>query len=262
MKLAFIGAGNVAWHLSAALDNAGHPVVAVYSRHLTRARRVAERLFDATPTDDLDFRDSAADVFLLCVSDDALPEVVGALRLPERGLLVHTSGTRSLIELQDGMGYRTGWEAGVFYPLQTFSEGVPVELERVPICLEASDSLAEEVLIELAQAISTAVYTVNSDERRVIHLAAVLSSNFTNHLWAIAKEMLEEHDLDFELLKPLLHETFQKAMRAAHPAEVQTGPARRGDTQIMQAHLNLLRGQSDLQNLYRQLSQNIQKWYS
>jgi predicted short-subunit dehydrogenase-like oxidoreductase (DUF2520 family) len=262
MKVALIGAGHLAWHLATAIDNAGYPVVQVYSRRRANAQRIADRLFDAAATDQLDFTDSVATLFVLCVADDALPLVLAQMELPPRGVLVHTSGTRALEDLQAGIGVLPGWATGVLYPLQTFSRTVPVNLNEVPLCIEASGPEAEAKLITLAQRLSRHVYTVNSVERRILHLAAVLASNFTNHLWAVARELLDEHELEFDLLKPLLHETFRKAMSASHPAEVQTGPARRHDEQTIRAHQNLLHSQPDLERIYTLLSRHIMKWYS
>ena len=54
-KIAFLGAGNVAWHLAPALENAGHQITEVYSRNIDHAKRVTERLYTANPKDDLDF---------------------------------------------------------------------------------------------------------------------------------------------------------------------------------------------------------------
>jgi predicted short-subunit dehydrogenase-like oxidoreductase (DUF2520 family) len=101
------------------------------------------------------------------------------------------------------------------------------------------------------------VYLVNSAERRVLHLSAVFACNFTNHLLAVAKNITEDHELEFDLLKPLIRETFRKAMIAADPAEVQTGPARRGDQKTIDRHIAMLNGQPHLQQIYTVLTQSI-----
>lgn len=260
-RVTFIGAGNVAWHLSKAFENAGYGVAEVYSRDLHHARLLADRLYDARPTNNLNLYDSPAKLFLLCVPDDAHDEVLRRLVLPEKAVLVHTSGSRSLRDLQEltilhsDVPLRTG----VFYPLQTFSQQVPVRMEDVPLCIEAADSETEAELIHIAQELSRTVYLVSSDERKVLHIAAVFACNFTNHLWAIAYDLLDEHHLDFDLLKPLITETVRKALTASHPADVQTGPAIRDDFSLMKQHVSYLGNHESLARIYQLLSQSIRQ---
>lgn len=258
-RVTIIGAGNVAWHLSKAFENAGYGVAEVYSRNLHHAQQLADRLYDARPTDDLNLCDSPARLFLLCVPDDAHGEVLQRLVLPENAVLVHTSGSHSLHDLQAATAIHSDVpvRTGVFYPLQTFSRQVPVRMEDVPVCIEAADSVTEAELVQVAQDISRTVYLVSSEERKTLHVAAVFASNFTNHLWVIARDLLDEHRLDFGLLKPLITETVRKALAASHPLDVQTGPAMRGDLDAMQEHLSFLKNRPDLVRMYQTLSQSI-----
>lgn len=258
-RVTFIGAGNVAWHLSKAFENAGYGVAEVYSRNLRHARLLAERLYDAHPIDDLNLCDSPARLFLLCIPDDAHEDVLRQLILPKGVMLVHTSGSRSLRDLQELTAIHGDVfvRTGVFYPLQTFSRQIPVRMEEVPLCIEAADGDTETTLIRLAQELSRTVYLVSSEERKVLHIAAVFACNFTNHLWAVAHNLLDEHSLDFDLLRPLITETVRKALSASHPADVQTGPAIRGDFHLMKEHLSFLRNHEGLIRIYQILSQDI-----
>lgn len=260
-RVTFIGSGNVAWHLSKAFENAGYSVTEVYSRDLRHARLLANRLYDAQPTDDLNLCDSPAKLFLLCVPDDAHDEVLRQLVLPKDAVLVHTSGGWSLHELRELTAIYSDvpLRLGVFYPLQTFSLQVPVRMEDVPLCIEANDGETEAELVRVAQELSRTVYLVNSEERKVLHIAAVFACNFTNHLWAIAYNLLDEYELDFELLKPLITETVRKALAAPHPANAQTGPAIRGDFHLMKEHLSFLENHKSLVRIYQTLSQDIRQ---
>jgi predicted short-subunit dehydrogenase-like oxidoreductase (DUF2520 family) len=109
----------------------------------------------------------------------------------------------------------------------------------------------------LAHTLSLSVFDVDSEQRKVLHLAAVFACNFPNNLYAIAQGLLAEHHLDFNLLRPLILETAQKVQHS-YPAEVQTGPAVRGDRQTMLAHLALL-PDDVLKQVYESLSQSIIK---
>lgn len=265
MKISFIGAGNVAWHLAVALESAGNPVQEVWSRQAQNSRRLVSTLYDARVKPDANFAESPSELFVLSVPDDAIEEVVAQLVLPENAILVHTSGTKSLhtlrqlVDIYSDVAVRTG----VFYPLQTFSKATgELDFREIPLCIEASDPETESLLVELAQGLSNIVYLVSSRERKALHVAAVFACNFTNYLLGIAKDVMAGEDLDFDLLKPLIRETFRKALAADHPAEVQTGPARRGDLNTLSAHLDYLADKPDILQLYQLLSNGIQQRYA
>jgi len=251
-SVSLIGSGNVAWHLSQALEKAGHQVREIYSRTPGHAERVAEKLYDAQVVTSLDFSESGSDVFLLCVSDDAIGRVADELILPdEDAVICHTSGTQPL-DLLAGREH-----AGVFYPLQTFTSNRRLDLSTVPFCIEASDEHTDQVLVGIAQSISRTVYLVDAQERKMLHVGAVFACNFTNHLLALSRHLLAQEGLEFGLLKPLIRETFEKALEAADPASVQTGPAVREDYQVIHAHLDYLQRTPHWQALYKSISDSI-----
>lgn len=261
MNISFIGAGNVAWHLAPALENAGHHINEIYSRQLQSARRLTSNLYDAQIHSELNFASSTSKLFILAIPDDALETVCPRLVLPEGAILVHTSGSCSLDKLQSWMAIYSDVpvRTGVFYPLQTFTREQPlVDFTGVPLCLEATDAGTEEELVELGQAISRIVYLVSSSERLLLHLAAVLACNFSNHLLALARELTVSNGLEFELLTPLIQETVRKALSIPDPATVQTGPARRNDQTTIQAHLALLSDRPIVAEIYQLLTKSIQ----
>ncbi len=261
MKISFIGAGNVSWHLSQALENVGHSVAEVYSRNIQNAEDLAKNLYNAKVQRDLNFSKSIAKVFFLCVTDDSMLEVAKQLVLPEGSMLVHTSGSKSLAELDELLRINSDVSimTGVFYPLQTFTKNFQIDFTEIPICIESDEEVVEKTLIDLGQDISDITYVVDSEERRVLHIAAVFACNFTNHLWGITQEIMRDNDLEFNLLKPLINETFRKAMASDDIFKAQTGPARRGDNKIINQHLLFLKQQPDYQQIYRVLSEGILK---
>lgn len=245
-----LGSGNVATHLSAALATAGHRIVQVYSRTAANARALANTL-NAQAITDLGELNPNADVYILAVNDDAIVPLVAQLPRNLNGLLVHTSGSTSIDVLQTHTRY------GVFYPLQTFSKGKTVDFASIPLALEASDAPSMAQLDALARRISDVVFPCDSVQRLSLHVAAVFACNFTNHLYAIAADLLQRNGLSFDLIKPLVTETAQKVM-VLPPAEAQTGPAVRGDNITMEKHLEFLDGEAKLQQLYTLLSTGIQ----
>ena len=204
-KVAIIGSGNVAWHLARALEDSGHFITDIYSRRLAHAQKLAARLYDTQVTNSLDLSKSDAEIFLVAVSDDAMEKLAAALKIPPYAIVAHTSGSVSLDLLAK---YHDN--SGIFYPLQTFSKGISIDLKQVPICIEAVHAAAAKVLFKLAESISNEVYSVNSEDRRILHVAAVFACNFSNHMLSIAQDILEDHDLDFELLQPLIVETVKQ----------------------------------------------------
>ncbi len=254
-KIAIIGAGNVGTHLVKALEYAGHPVVEVYSRDLRNAKQLTLGSYNAKATNELDFSKSQAEVFLIAVKDDAIEEVVREIVLPERAIVAHTSGAKPLSVLQ----YLPN-DRGVFYPVQTFSKHKKINFEQLPICIEGDSEATVQVLAELAKSLSSSVYIVNSEQRKALHVAAVFACNFSNHLIKIAKDIVVTEEMNFDILKPLIIETIDKALITS-PEQSQTGPAVRRDTSTISTHLAFLKGNEELQTIYQVLTESIMETY-
>jgi predicted short-subunit dehydrogenase-like oxidoreductase (DUF2520 family) len=251
MRITIIGSGNVATHLAAAFKNAGHRIVQVYSRNAQNAALLAYHV-KAESINELTQIDPETDIFVIAIKDDAIGPVAEQLAIQNK-LMVHTSGAAHLFALQ---AYAE--QVGVFYPLQTFSKTREIDFRNVPLCIEAATEDIAKQLIQLAQSISNHVYRVDSDQRKILHLAAVFACNFPNYLYNVAQQLLAQHQLDFNMICPLILETAEK-VQTSLPASVQTGPAVRRDEITMQNHLKLLENQPDLQTLYTLLSQAIIK---
>lgn len=256
-RIAIIGAGNVAWHMSRALS-AVADVVQIAATSLDSAQPLADELnrFNGSEicsaADGLSGLFPDCDLYLIAVRDDAVAAV--ADNTPDfSGVWAHTSGSVSLYALA-GKSRR-----GVFYPLQTFTRGVPVDFRRVPMLIEGSDEASSHFLTSLARQIAGETRTVDSAKREAIHVAAVFACNFANLMWADADRLLRDAGLDLSLMHPLLQATLDK-LEAASPVDAMTGPARRGDTKVIQRHLKSL--PADLKPVYEMLTDNIRKLYS
>jgi predicted short-subunit dehydrogenase-like oxidoreductase (DUF2520 family) len=252
LNVTFIGSGNLAWHLAPALDNVDFPVREVYSRNAKHATALAERLYQAEVRKTLDFSNSHSRIFILCVSDDSIEEIAQEIVLPENAVLAHTSGSQPLSVL----GYAATPNIGVVYPLQTFTKGKKVDFKEIPFFIEAENKDTDFVLTSMAKAISKKVLRISSDDRKALHVSAVFASNFTNHMLTLAQQILEEHDLDLEVMNPLIIETINKAL-AIGPEDAQTGPAFRGDIEILDKHLAFLKADKSIAEIYRVISQHI-----
>jgi predicted short-subunit dehydrogenase-like oxidoreductase (DUF2520 family) len=256
VSVSFIGSGNVAWHLAPALENVGYAVREVFSRKEKHAMALAEKLYECEVTTSLDLTESASQLFIIAVPDDAVAEVVSELSLPEEAMLVHTSGSSSLSLLENSGAAFTG----VFYPLMTFTKGRRMDFNSIPFFIESEEEACRKVLTAMAKAISSRVYQITSSERMHLHAAAVFASNFTNHMLTISAKLLKDQALPFDILKPLIAETINKSLEMG-PEKGQTGPARRGDLEVLDRHLALLEGADGIAEIYKVVSQHIIDYY-
>ena len=252
MKIAMLGSGNVATFLSKALIQAGHPVTQVWSRNQENAIELALEIGSDSITNISSIL-ADTDIVIIAVNDDGIENVAAQIPKNPKQLILHTSGTTSLQVLEN---YTSN--CGVFYPLQTFSKQDNVDFSVVPICIEGNNPGVLIQIKTLAGQLSNEVKEVNSQQRALLHISAVLACNFTNHLYHIAQKILEDAGLNFDLLRPLIQQTTNKVM-LNKPSEMQTGPAKRNDEQTMLKHLAILQAQPNWQDLYQKLSQNIVK---
>jgi len=110
-------------------------------------------------------------------------------------------------------------------------------------------------LEKIGKSISEKIFKINSEQRKALHVAAVFSCNFVNHFYAIGNKICDENEIPFEILHPLIIETANK-IKTLSPAEAQTGPAKRNDTQTINAHLNFLQDETQ-KEIYKILTKSI-----
>jgi predicted short-subunit dehydrogenase-like oxidoreductase (DUF2520 family) len=245
-KIAIIGTGNVAFHLTRFFQNKGVIIDCVYGRN-RKILEEFEHTFNLSISADLS-RIQPDTLAIVCVTDSAIPEVLH--RIPKNVKTAYTSGSMNISALPKD---RT---LGVFYPLQTFSKGLALSPDNIPFFLEANDVDFEKELIELAKLISKHAHKATSEDRYHLHLAAVMSNNFVNHLFHLSEKYLNAHQLSFDYLKPLINETVRK-IELASPTKTQTGPAKRKDTLIIEKHLASLSGLE--KEVYSILTRSIQQ---
>ncbi len=249
-RIVLIGAGNVAHHLAPALLKAGLNLCQVYSRSIESARELGKKT-GITYTADIMGIYPDGDIYIFCVSDDALLSLYKSIRINKNAIILHTSGSLSLEVFKP---YTE--KCGVLYPLQTFTKKRELDFREIPLCIEASNIEVYKIVREIAELLSVRVEEINSEKRKSLHLAAVFANNFVNHLYGIAGKILEKEGLDDTLLRPLIFETAHKVMLMS-PENAQTGPAKRGDDSILSMHKTMLKDNRKLLNLYTQISDSI-----
>ncbi|MEN9399614.1 MAG: hypothetical protein RL632_715 [Bacteroidota bacterium] len=244
-SVSIVGTGNVAHHLGKALRDSGITITSVYGRNQSAAQELADKL-GCTRVPSL--TELHGELILLCVSDDAISDLSKELSDDRR--IAYTSGSVPLSALPKMNNL------GVFYPLQTFSKHRDIDLSKVPFLIEACSEMFQTELMQLATMISEKVIYANSQDRLHYHISAVFVNNFVNHLFALGKAHSDDHGLDWEMLKPLIHETVAK-INSLDPLAAQTGPALRNDQDTIQRHLGELSGIP--KEVYALITQSIQQ---
>ena len=241
MNIVLIGQGNVATNLHHAFALKG-----------LRTRMVSSRGgLDSLP---------AADVYIYAVRDEALLQVVQKIAEESKkpinthlctALHLHTSGTMPISVFGDALPH-----AGIMYFFQTFSKAKLIDdFSQIPVFVEGKQIDDLSAIFTLVQTLTPRVYEASQHDRERLHVAGVFANNFTNHMYAIAADILKDTHIPFQVLLPLIDQTVEK-IRHLSPHDAQTGPAKRHDEQVMNHHLSLLTTPEQKQ-LYTLISQMI-----
>lgn len=251
MDIVIIGSGNVAAVLGRKFKLAGHQILQIYSRNASAASELAYE-WDTESTNYKSLINPNAELYLIAVNDDSITDVIKDLHLPGK-IVVHTAASVPMEILKSVSSH-----FGVFYPLQSLRK----EMESIPdapIFIDASDEITKGILDKLAHSIADEkVMQAGGDIRLKLHVAAVVVSNFVNHLYLLAEDYCKKEGLDFKQLLPLIEETATR-LKVNSPKDLQTGPAIRHDIESIHKHLELLKDHPQLKNLYILLTESIQQ---
>ncbi len=247
MSVSFIGAGNIAQQLAPALKSLGYSIQEIVNRNVVSGKQLAKKTGAAYVKDISKTKE--AGIIIIAVKDDVIPEIVKQLPPFKDSLVIHTSGATGISVLKKKFR-----NCGVLWQIQTIKARTKVDFRTVPLVIEASNPASKKKLSQLANRISGKVYSLNSRQRRVLHLGAVWVNNFPNHLYYLSESLLKKHRLPYELLGPLILSTAENGIK--DPKASQTGPAMRNDKKTMREHLKLLPGKN-FRTLYKLLSKSI-----
>lgn len=243
IRIGLIGSGNMAFCLGKELLLAGYPITEIYSRNKTEGKKLSG-LLKSEFHSEINKLQGNADVYFFCLQDDVINIVAEQFPFTDK-IIVHTSGSVSIDVLKNNSK-----QFGVFYPVQSINKNVNVDWKNIPICIEASSASTLKTISEIAKSVSNSVQKINSEQRKRLHLAAVFANNFSNACFSMAKEILDESKLSFELIRPLILNTAMK-VQSANPDSVQTGPAKRNDVKVLKEHQKLLNKHPELKKIYK-----------
>lgn len=248
MRIVIIGSGNVATVLGRLLKKAGHEILQVVSRNPDHAKALADEL-QCEAVNGKGKLNMDTDVFLVAVKDSALYELNKLFNAGGK-LVVHTAGSVSKDVLKE-----LSHNYGVLYPVQSLRKEMDTRTE-IPFLVDGNTPETTSLIEDLARSISKLVSVAGDEERLKLHVAAVIVSNFTNHLYAMAEDFCRKEKVDFKLLVPLIVETAARIENNS-PVDVQTGPAIRNDVFTLDKHLRLLNAYPKLKYMYLKLTESI-----
>lgn len=253
-NIVILGSGNVASHLGIAFLRMGINILQVYSRNYDHAKKMADQL-KSKAVHDVSKISLSADMLLFCISDSAFLPVLEQRKWND-AFLVHTAGTVSADVFKPFTG-----NYGVLYPYQSLTENIEITFSSIPLFVEANTQENKILLNNLAAGISERIYSFNSNERAILHLAGVFANNFSNHMFLIAHEILKKAGLPVNLIHPLIEETTRKAIIVG-TQKSQTGPALRQNANVMKKHIEMLEANPDWQKIYTFASESISKYHN
>ena len=253
LEFVIVGCGNLAWHLANKISSLSQAHLTVYNHKPNPQLEKFKKKFNCKVSSQLNEMNNKADYYFICVSDKAIATIANKLKIDHpNALLMHTSGSQSIEVLG-----KKNKNLAVYYPLQTFSKQDKLNWSKTPILIEANHPQSLTAVKQLATILGNKYFEINFQERLQLHLAAVLVNNFTNALYVEAFKLLpKENKNNFNLLLPIMKQGIKK-IEKVHPLLAQTGPAKRHDTEVMKQHLNLLKNNSQLKDVYEKLSNLI-----
>jgi len=183
---------------------------------------------------------SLAQVIFVCVPDEAIKNVASTLTqftLTDK-VIVHTSGAHpaKLLESLKKIGAHTG----SFHPIQTFANhfSEPTVWKNIWCTFEGS-SAAGDIVKYICDKIGSQFKTVNANQKKALHIAAVFAANYSVALYAATEKILQENNLDKHLILPLIQQVQQNfEIQSAH--KILSGPIQRGDSKTVSEHLDYL----------------------
>ncbi|CAN5598207.1 DUF2520 domain-containing protein [soil metagenome] len=253
MKVVLIGTGNVATVLGKLIKTAGHTIVEVVGRNARYAAQLAATL-ETNYNTDLKTIAQHADIYIIAVADDTINDVADTLKLADN-IVVHTSGAVSMNVLE-----KASKNYGILYPLQSLRKEA-IKMPVVPLLVDAVNEATLLTIQSFAASISPKVSVADDAQRLKLHVAAVFSANFSNHLYTLTEAFCQKENVRFEMLIPLIQEVALR-LDDFSAKDVQTGPAVRNDTDTIKKHLQLLNDHPGIKKIYESFTESILNFYN
>jgi len=256
IKTGFIGAGTTGTALAVRLSQNGYPVVAVSSRTLSSAQKLAGLVPNCHVCHTAQELADAAELVFITTPDDVIAQVCSEVQWLEGQSVLHCSGAHSVDILETAK--KLGAAVGSFHPLQTFAD-VNQAIENLPgstFALEAEEQLMS-TLKELTSLLNGSWVELKPGDKVLYHAAAVFACNYLVTLVKLALDLWQDFGTSQKeatmALLPLLRGTINNIDNVGLP-DCLTGPVARGDLGTIGRHLSALEAKSpSLLNTYKEL---------
>lgn len=244
----FVGSGNLSWHLLSIVTSYKYIHCFLSARNTTTQKEFLEHF---TTLQDVTQLTTAPECIWICVKDSEISSVSEYWNtLYPQAIQIHCSGATSKDVLVSDQKL-------VWYPLQSFTKGLPLDWTTIPVFIESTIALPNSMeQFHLHSQLN--ITQINFEQRLKIHLAAVMTANFSTHLLQLAESLLQENNLPLPILESLVMNAIQKSFLIG-PAKALTGPAVRKDEATIKRHTALLSAHPDMEKLYTLLTESIQK---
>lgn len=254
--IGFIGAGTTGTALAVRLAQHGYRVIAVSSRSLTSAEKLAGRISGCKVYNGAQKIADIAQLVFITTPDDTISKVAAEVQWHNGQSVVHCSGAHSINILEPVK--QRGANTGCFHPLQTFAS-VDQAIKNIPgstFAVEAEEPLLT-ILKEMATTLEGDWVVLKAGDKVLYHAAAVFACNYLVTLVKLATDLWQTFGVSpaqaTKALMPLLRGTLSNIENVGLP-NCLTGPIARGDLGTISRHLESLEGQAPpLLNIYKEL---------
>lgn len=258
-----IGAGPVATALAGAMRLGGVPVLGLWARRPAEARVAGSvagvAAFSSAPPDLM----LEAEVVIVAVSDAAIAEVANMLLgtglVNRRHVMLHCSGAFAAGEVFEGLAGRVGG-VGTLHPLSAIADAkAAMRTLKGTVFGVEGDERGTMMAGKLASAIGGIVLPLSRAQMAAYHAAAAIASNYVVAALDAAAQVIASTGMKPADATAALLPLAQGALRnvvAQGTTFALTGPVRRGDAATVQRHLEALRGQPQLAEVYRVLARH------
>lgn len=199
---------------------------------------------------------SSSQIIIICTPDSVINKVSGQLSKSINNCknitAVHCSGILQSDSLESLRS--KGARVASFHPLMSISSESR-SFQNIYFDIEGDDSVLPELEV-LAQNLGAKSMRVTPVEKQLLHVSAVMASNYLLTLADMAIQVSGASNLPqrtlMDALLPLM-ESSLKNLKELSPTEALTGPISRGDVQTVQKHIKLLENEDELLNMYKKL---------